>query len=425
LKVEFEEVTSIRKALAFEIEAEVVDQEIAARARHYARQVKLPGFRPGKVPQDVIKRRFKPQILEDVAETLVNRVVFEELDGRGLKPLAAPKVTELKIDEHAPLTFKAVFEVLPLVELPEYKGLSATVKAAQVADEAIDAEIDRLREEAARYEPIEGRPAQAGDYVLIDVAWRPAEGGEGGRDENALLEVGSADNHPELDAALTGLAVGETREARASYPEDHSARALAGRTFDYTLALKAIKRKVVPERDDEFAKDLGEYGSLAELRAAVRARLLAADERRADREARSALVAALVERASFEVPEALIERHMDARTEGAARSLALQGIDPTKVSLDWREYREAQREESLKTAKAEILIDEIARREGIEALDAELDAELARYAERLRKSKEAVRAQLEKDGELQTLRARIRESKVLDLLKANARLTFE
>jgi trigger factor len=423
LKVEYVEETTVRKALSFEIEAEVVDKEIEARAREYARKVKLPGFRPGKTPLEVVKQRFRAQVLEDAAEAIVNKVVFEELEGRGLRPLASPRVTDLKIDESQPMTFRAVFETLPLVELPEYKGLAAKVRAPKVEEADLDGELGRLREQAARYEPVEDRASQAGDFVLLDLAWRP-QGGKAGRDENALVEVGHEGNHADLNAALVGVSPGDTRQVRVSYPAEHQG-SLAGKTVDYVLTVKSIKRKELPALDDEFAKDLGEFGSLAELREDVRGRLQAAEERRADREARAALVEALVERASFEVPEALVERHMSARTENAARGLAYQGIDPSKLGMDWKKYREAQREDSLKAAKADILLDEIARRERIDVSSAELDAELDRYAERLGKSREALRAQMEKEGDLGALGARIREEKTLDLLKANARLDFE
>jgi trigger factor len=352
LKVEYIEETPVRKALSFEIEPEVVEQEIQARAREYARRVKLPGFRPGKTPPEVIKKRFRSQVLEDVAEALVNRVVFEELEGRGLRPLASPRVTDLKINENQPMTFRAVFETLPIIEVPEYKGLSAKVKAPQVTEQDVEAEVDRLREEAARYDPVEGRPSQPGDFVLLDLAWRP-EGGKGGRDENALVEVGAEGNHDDLNLALAGLAPGDTRQVHLTYPEDHVG-SLAGKTVDYTLTLKSIKQKLVPAPDDEFAKDLGEYGSLAELRDAIRKRLEGAEERRAARDAKAALVAALVEQARFEVPEALVERHMNARTENAARGLAYQGIDPSKLGMDWKQYRESQRDESVKAARADI-----------------------------------------------------------------------
>ncbi len=422
MKVEYVEETTVRKALSFEIESEVVQKEIETRSREYARKVKLPGFRPGKIPPDVIKKRFQSQVLEDVAESLVNKVVFEELEGRGLKPLASPKVTDLKIDEGRPMTFKVVFETLPIVEVPEYKGLSAKAREPKVADEDVQKELERLREDAARFDPVEGRPAQKGDFVLLDLSWRPVEGGKGGRDENTMIEVAGEGNHPKLAETLEGMSSGETRQVRLDYPADHPSEGLAGKSLDYTVTLKAIKQKVLPALDDEFAKDLGEFGSLAELTAEVRKRLLAADERDADRELKNALVETLVQKASFEVPDALVERHMNARTENAVRGLAYQGIDPSKLKVDWRQYREAQRDDSVKAAKADILLDEIARREAVEALPAEVDAEIARMAERARTSPGALRAKLEKEGDLGALRARIREEKTLDLLKANARL---
>jgi trigger factor len=425
LKVEYAEESSVKKSLSFEVEPDLVDAEIAERSKHYANRVKLPGFRPGKVPAHVIRQRFKAQVLEDVAEKMVNKLVHDELEGRGLRPVATPRVTELKIDENTPLTFKAVFEILPLVELPEYKGLPITTREPRVADEDVDKEIEKMREEAARYDPIEGRPAQDGDFVVLDVAFSKEDGTAGKRDENVLVEVGSKDNHKDLNEALVGLSPGDKKDVSLVYGDDYEQENLRGQTVRYAVAVKGVKTKVVPAADDEFAKDLGEFGSLAELRDKVRGQMVAAEERKIEREVKNALVEALVQRASFEVPDALVERHMIARTENAARGLALQGLDPAKVGVDWEKYRDAQREESVKAAKADILLDEIARREGIEALENEVDAEVGRYAERVKKAKDVVRARLEKDGDLGPLKARIREEKTLDLLKANARMNVE
>jgi trigger factor len=424
LKVEYNEETSVRKSLTFEIEPEVVEKEVEKRARDYARKVRIPGFRPGKVPPEVIKKRFRAQVLEDAAEAIVNRVVFEELEGRGLRPLASPKVTDLKIDESQPMTFRAVFETLPLVELPEYRGLSVKARKAEVTEEQVEEEITRLREDAARYDPVEPRPAETGDFVVLDVVFTTAEG-KPRHDENVLLEIGAADNHKELNSALVGMAPGETRLVHVVMEEAQQSPPKAERAVDYTVALKDIKKKVVPPADDEFAKDLGEFGSLGELREKVRERLVAAEERKVEREVRNSLVEALVERATFEVPETLVDRHMNARTESAARGLLYQGVDPSKAGVDWKNYREAQRGDSVKAAKADVLLDEIARREGIEALEPDVDAEVARIAERLRKPKETLRRQMEKEGDLSALRARIREDKTLDLLRANARLDTE
>jgi len=419
LKVDFVEESAVRKALVFQIEPEVVQTEIETSAREYSRRIRLPGFRPGKIPPEVVKKRFHSEILGEAAERIVNRVVFEELEGRGLKPVAAPQVKDLSIEEGRPMAFRAVFETLPIVEVPEWKGLRVTARGPSVTDEDLERELDRLRDEAARFEPVEGRPAQRGDHVLLDLAWRPVEGGKGGRDDNALIEIGNPGNHEDMNRGLEGMTGGETRQIDVSWAAD-AAPAVAGKTVRYTVTLKGIKRKVVPEADDEFAKDLGEFDSLPELKEKLRRQLLVADERRAEREVKAALVEALAQRAGFEVPEALVERHMTARAEGLARGLAWRGIDPRRAGLDWREYRESTREDSVKAARADILLDEIARREGIDVSEAELEAELARLAERAGKSKEALRLQLQRDGDLGALRARIREEKTLDLLKANA-----
>ena len=419
MKVDFVEESAVRKALVFQIEPEVVQTEIETSAREYSRRIRLPGFRPGKIPPEVVKKRFHSEILGEAAERIVNRVVFEELEGRGLKPVAAPQVKDLSIEEGRPMAFRAVFETLPIVEVPEWKGLRVTARGPSVTDEDLERELDRLRDEAARFEPVEGRPAQRGDHVLLDLAWRPVEGGKGGRDDNALIEIGNPGNHEDMNRGLEGMTGGETRQIDVSWAAD-AAPAVAGKTVRYTVTLKGIKRKVVPEADDEFAKDLGEFDSLPELKEKLRRQLLVADERRAEREVKAALVEALAQRAGFEVPEALVERHMTARAEGLARGLAWRGIDPRRAGLDWCEYRESTREDSVKAARADILLDEIARREGIDVSEAELEAELARLAERAGKSKEALRLQLQRDGDLGALRARIREEKTLDLLKANA-----
>jgi len=420
LKVDYVEESPVKKALTFEIEPERVQQEIDARARELARKVKLPGFRPGKVPVEVVKRRFRDDILGEAAEAIVNKVVFDELEGRGLKPLAPPKVEEVKLEEGQPMSFKAVFETLPLIELPDWKGLRVSAKGPRVADEDVDKEIDRLREQAARYDPVEeARPTQSGDYVLLDLTWKPLDGGKGGRDENALIEIGNSGNHADMNAGLEGLSLGDTKDIEVAWGED-AAPAIAGKTVRYTVTLKGIKKKVVPAADDEFAKDLGEFDSLAGLRDKIRRQLQAGEERRSDREVKGALVEALAAKADFEVPEALVERHKTARTENLARGLAYQGIDPRTVGVNWRDYREATREDSMKAAKANILLDEIARRENIDAMESEVEAEVARLAERAGKSREAVRAQMAKEGDLGALASRIREEKTLDLLKSNA-----
>jgi trigger factor len=419
LKVDYIEETSVRKALAFELDKETVQAEIDRRAKDLAKKARLPGFRPGKTPPNVVKQRFKSEIYSEAAEALVNKVVFQELEGRGLKPLAPPQVDDLQMEEGEPMTFRAVFEILPLVDAPEWKGLRVSVPGAKVSDEDIEKQIDQLREQAARFDPVEDRPSKKGDHVVVDLVWEPRDGGKGGRDENALIEVGHEGNHADMNKALEGMSIDETKDIEVTWGPD-AAPAVAGKKIRYTATLKGIKDKIVPAADDEFAKDLGEFDSLAELQDKVRKQLEEGEERRVERDTRAALIDALAAKASFEVPDVLIEHHMTQRTEGLARGLAQQGLDPRKVGVDWREYRESQRDNALKEAKADVLLGEIARREDVKVLDAEVQAEVARLAEGMGKSPEALRLQLQKDGDLGGISSRIREEKILDLLKANA-----
>jgi len=420
LKVEYVEETSVRKALSFEIEPDVVQAEIDKRAKELARKVRLPGFRPGKTPVDVVKKRFHSEIVGEAAEAIVNKVVFDELEGRGLRPLAPPKVEEVKLEEGQPMTFKAVFETLPLVELPDWKGLEVKVKGPSVTDEDVEKELDRLRDERARFDPVEEqREAHTSDFVLLDLTWKPLDGGKGGHDENALIEIGSEGNHADMNRGLEGLKTGEAKDIDVAWAEDASPQ-VAGKTVRYSVKLKGIKKKVVPAADDDFAKDLGEFDSIDQVRQKLREQMQRAEERRADRETKAGLVEALAARAGFDVPDALVERHMNARTENLVRGLAYQGIDPRNLGVDWSQYRESTRDDSVKAARADILLDEIARREGIQVMEGDIDAEVARIAERAGRSKESVKAQMAKEGDLGALAAKIREEKTLDLLKANA-----
>jgi trigger factor len=423
LKVEYVEETAVRKSLSFEIEAETLAAELQARAQDHARKIKLAGFRPGKVPVGVVMSRFRDEITHEAAEAIINRVVPEEIRGRGLSPVGPPEIADLRAEPELPLTFRAVFETLPLIDLPEYRGLEATGHAPHVTEDDVDKELARLRERMGRFEPVEGRAAVDSDHVVVDVTWREGDKGPEKRQEGAMLHVGSPDQHPDLNAALIGMTPGDKRSVTIKYADDAPPE-LAGKTIDYALTLKAVKQRVLPALDDELAKDLGEFESLSALRAAVRGRLEAQAQAASDRELREALLDALLAKCSFEVPETLVEQHMTARTENAARGLAMQGVDPSKLGVDWRQYRAEQREAARRGAMTEIVLDEIAQREGIEVLVDELETELTHLAQHSGVTRETLRRRMQENGDLAALRARIRTQKTLDLIKANARLTL-
>ncbi|MBN2370015.1 MAG: trigger factor [Vicinamibacteria bacterium] len=423
MKVEYLDETAVRKTLDFEIPDEGFDREIDQRAREYARRLRLPGFRPGKVPLDVVKKRFRREILDEAAESIIRRVVPKEIGDRGFKPIGSPQVSDIRAEEHRPLRFRATFEILPTFELPDYRGLPVLCRQPRIADEDVDREIEKLRDRAASFEPIEDRGVDRGDFVLLHLTWS-IEGGQPHREENALIQVDDPANHPDLTAALLGMNAGDSKRVVVQYSAEHDKPDMAGRKVEYAFSLKAIKRRRLPPIDDEFARDIG-HDDLDGLRASVSARLLNEDRQRVDHEIEQSLIAALVERGGFDLPDALVEAHMDVRTENAARTLAIGGVDPRQSGVDWRAYRETQRDAAVKSAKADIMLDAIARKESIDVLPGEVDAELTRIANHANSPKETLRRRMQASGDLAKLVSHLRRSKTLDLLKANARLTTD
>jgi trigger factor len=437
MKTEFIDVSATQKNLFVEIPSAVVDAEIDKVSRDYSKAARIPGFRPGKVPAKVVRQRFRDQILHDVAHGLIPRAVDEALRERGVEPVDTPDIRDVVVEEGQPLKFTAAFETVPPIEPGDYANLTVHRKQAVVSDEAVEQALSQLRERAARYEPVEGRGVEAGDSVLMDLvrtALKPAEAPliivpgqepppvetESDKHDNVTVDIGAEANPPGFDEALTGLPAGEEKSFDVSYPEGYSVEELAGTTVRYDVRVKAIRKRVVPELDDELAKDLGEFDSLEALRARVRADLEHEARHEAEREMRAELLRQLASRVPFEVPPALLDREVDRRVEEFVRRLIEQQIDPMRTNINWEEFRERQKEAAAEAVQSALVLDEIARREGLAAFDEEVEAEVGRYAERTGRSAAAVRARLESEGTLTRLYTGLRREKTVTFLLSQA-----
>jgi trigger factor len=390
------------------------------------RSAKVPGFRPGKVPARVVWQRFKDEILHDVAHDLVPAALDSALRERDLEPVDTPDVRDVVVEQGAPLTFVATFDVVPAFDPGEYRGVALRKPAAEVEDAAVEETLERLRQRAARFEPVEGRPLEANDWATVDLA-RQVNGAEAAAapetHENVTIDLGAEANPPGFSEQLVGLEAGAHKAFTVQYPAEHPVKDLAGQSVEYGVTLKAVKQRVVPALDDEFAKDLGEFDSLAALRDRVRRDLEHEAAHEADRAVRGDLLADLAKRVPFAVPEALIEQELDRRVEEFARRLVEQQVDPRKAGIDWNQFRSAQRDAAAESVKAMVVLDEIARREPVVVTDEDLAQEIARFAERSGRTPDAVRAQIEKDNGLGRLRGGLRREKTVDLLLANASIT--
>jgi trigger factor len=426
MKTELVDVTETQKSLVIEIPTEQVDAEIGRVAARYGQSVRLPGFRPGKVPPRMIRQRFRGQILQDVAEHLVPHAVEDALRERGVHPVEAPDIHDLRVEEGQPLTFTATFEIVPPFDPGDVSGIELRRQPSDIEDAGVDQALERLRQRAARFEPVDGGVVGEGHTAVADVV-RQATASDGTRGnaeriDRASIELGAPANPPGFDAQVLGMTPGETRRFAITYPNDHVAQALAASTVEYAVTLREIKRRVVPDLDDELAKDLGDFDSLEVLRARVREDLEHEAAEAAERQLRADLLKKLADRVPFVVPVSLVDREVDRRVQDFARRLVEQKIDPRQANIDWTAFRQAQRESATETVKSAMVLDEIARRESLGVTEADLEVEFARYAEGTGRSAAAIRARLQQDGELPHLVAGLRREKAVRWALSHARI---
>lgn len=437
MKTEFIDVSNTQKHLVVEIPSTVVDAEIDKVARDYSKAARIPGFRPGKVPAKVVRQRFRDQILHDVAHGLIPRAVDEALREKGVEPVDTPDIKDVVVEEGQPLKFTASFETVPPIDPGDYAAFTLRTHDAKVEDATVEQALSSLRERAARYEPVEGRGVETGDSIVVDLTRTAREKTEAplivvpgepapeakeqtDKNEGVTVEIGAQANPPGFDEELAGLNPGESKTFNINYPADYAIQELAGTTVKYDVAVKAIRTRVVPELDDEFAKDLGEFENLETLRTRVRADLEHEAVHEREREMRGELLKQIASKVTFDVPASLLGREIDRRVEEFVRRLMEQQIDPMKVNINWEEFREKQREAASEAVRGALVLDEVARRETITATDAEVSAEVERYAERSGRSAAAVRARLEKEGGLAHLYAGLRREKAMDFLFSKA-----
>jgi len=408
-----------KRELAIEIPAAEVTRETEALIQKYQKLARLPGFRKGHVPASIIRQRFSEDIKSEVVETLVPKYFRREADKQGIIPVSQPRVTDLHIHEGEPLRFKASFEVLPEISVSGYKELRADKPEITVTEEDVQHSLDHLRENGATYTAIEGRAAADGDYVQAALDGQPKDGAEGQpvHMDDVLIEIGGKNTMPEFTEHLRGASAGEERTFDVVYPQDSQDQRLAGKTFTYRVKVLSLKQKNLPELNDAFAKELGDFNSIDDVKKRIRDNMEAEKKQTAERESKDKLVAELVSRNEFEVPEALVDHQIDVRLERGLRALVAQGMRPEDMKkMDLNRLRAGQRDQAVQEVKASLLLDKIADLEKIEVSDEEIDREIDALAKQTQQTADAVRARLTRDGAVDRIRTRIRNEKTLSYL---------
>jgi trigger factor len=414
----------VKREISVEIPATDVARETESQIARYQKSARLPGFRAGHVPASIIRQRFGEGIKSDVAEALIPKYFRREAEKQGLIPVSQPRVTDLHMHDGEPLRFKASFEVLPEIHVEGYKELRADKPEITVTDEEVEQALNNVREQHSTYTTVEGRSLAEGDFAQASMDGKPKDPNDSAAAnanpvhmDDVLIEIGGKNTVAEFTRNLTGASAGEERIFDVDYPADAPEQRLAGKTFVYTVKVNGIKQKNLPELNDDFAKELGEFTSLDQVRKQIRENMDAERRHTAERESKDKLVAELVKRNDFEVPESLVDRQIDVRLERGLRALAAQGMKMEDMKkMDLPRLRAGQRDQAVNDVKSSLLLERIADQEKVQVSDDELNHELEALAKQSKQTVEAVRARLTEDGGLDRIRLRIRSEKTLDFL---------
>jgi trigger factor len=411
-----------KHALDVHIPAEEVQSETGKVIEDLQKRVRLPGFRPGKVPPSLIQKNFAGDVRQKVLESLIPKALQKEFTNQNLRVVGSPNISDVHFHEGEEVHFKAEFEVYPDFELKEYRGITVPYHDPEITEDDVVKRIEEIRDHKATYVNIDPRPLEDGDYAVL--ALKSLAGVEPPVDtEEMTLEIGGPDALEGFTENLRGMSPGEEKQFDVSYPEDFGQERLAGKTVTFSATVKGVRKKELPELNDEFAQDLGDYRTVDELRAAVKKSLFDQRQEDSQREAKDKIVDHLVDEHEFPVPETFITRQIENRVEQRLRALQAQGVDPKSFNLDWDSIKEAQREAAIREVKASLLLNRVAEREAIAPTRDEVDNQVQRIARQQREAYAPLRLRLEKDGTLNRIAANIQTEKTLNFLFEHATKT--
>jgi trigger factor len=431
MKTELIDVSPTRKEIKIEIEPAQVRSAFDRVSQQYSKAASVPGFRPGHAPTSVVRTRYKSEIRSEVLRELLPEAVHNAILEHSLAALGEPEVEfdntqNIERLGEEPLTLKVGVEVLPEIKLDTYKGLEATRRKRPITDVEVNQMIDHWREASASLQPVEDRASELGDTVTIDARGKIVDEPESEeiKVDNVEVVLGGPGVMQEFTENLSGARPDDTRAFVVDYPEDYNSEGLAGKKVEYATEITAVRKKELPELDDEWVKSLGgDFDSVDTFKAQVRKDLEARSTAESDRNLRDELIRKLLDAHQFEVPQSLVDEQTQTRLEGVARQMIGRGIDPRSQELNWEAAREELQVQAEEDVRATMLLEKIAEVENITVSNEEVEAEIEALATASRQSKEQVRAALTKNGGERSIPHRLRNRKALDLLMENASIT--
>jgi trigger factor len=428
LEVVVEDISQCVKDLTVEVPADAVNAEYEKAYDTYQRYGKVPGFRPGRVPRGVVKQRFGKEVKDEVIKQLLPHALQQAIRDHKLNVVGDPALLDCTVGEGEPLKFKVGLEVLPEFELKEYKGLKATRRVVQASDEDVEKTLQSWRERAAQLAPVEDRPSQLGDTIAANVVGKYVEPPEEEdlKADDVPVELGAEGTHPAFNENLAGVRAGDVREFRVVYPADFTSQGLAGKTLDFTATVLAVRRKEMPELDDEFAREFSEYETMAELRRAVRENLDRNHQQRADAALRAELIEQILQEYQFDVPPSIVEQQASENAREFVSMLFRNGLSPEAIkNWDLEEHMKQERERAVRQIRATLVTARIRQAEGIQVSQDEVDVEIARLAEIGGERFADLKDRLTKEEALPSIESRLLYQKALDVIVNHAEITVK
>jgi trigger factor len=428
LQVDVADLSQCRKDLTVEVPVDEVKAAFDKTYDAYARHVKSPGFRPGRVPREVVRQRYGKEVHEEVVSNLVSQAIQNAVAEHKLRIVGDPEISDFSLDEGEPLKFKATVEVLPEFELKEYKELKLTRRVPLVTDEDIQHTLDHLRQSAAEFIPVEDRESRDGDFVSVNLVGKYVEPQEEEdlKSDDVQIEIGAENVQPEFNENLRGVKAGDVREFRVKYPENFSSEGLAGKTLDFTATVVAVREKEAPELDDEFARDFGDYENLQDLRDKIRENLSASADARAEADLREQAVKRILEDYDFEVPASLVEPQTADRAREFAYLLMRNGVPQHAIrEIDWEKKMDEFRPMAALDIRMALVFARIAEAENVKISGWEVDTEIEMMARSSGEPVDQLKARLTKDDSLSSIENRLRHQRALEAVIKHAEIAVE
>jgi trigger factor len=426
MKAVVENISPVKKKIAIEIAPEAVSKEMDKALADVAKKAKIPGFRPGKAPKNIVEKHYGDDVRSEVMHRLISEAYMQALRDNNLNPVEMPTIDDVSpLTKGSSLTFAATVEVRPEIELGTYDGIEVKEGSLDVTDEELNQTIDRLREMYAQLEVVEGRSLENNDTAIIDFeGFREGKPIDGAKASDYMLTLGSDSLIPGFEEQLVGMKRDETREIKVTFPTDYTNKDLAGKDAAFTIALKEIKKKVLPELNEEFAKTLGDYKTLDELKESVKKDLEARKRSEQSSAQREEILSKLVEAHAFDVPPGMVSRELQSLARQQAQRMARRGADVSKV-FDIAKFTEENKPLAEKRVKGMLLLDVIADKEKVEVNDQEVTAALSVMARSSGQTVDAVRKYYDSlEGGLDNLRSSLIQEKTLGVLLSRAKKSY-